>query len=270
MMVQKEEVRFFDSHAHYDDERFKSEFPGGADGAVVASYEEGVRCIINAGTNPETASVSIQLAEKYPFVYAAAGIHPSDCRHIGPQDEEKAISKIQSMLTHPKVVALGEIGLDYHYDGTDREKQKRFFDIQLSIAEMANLPVVIHDREAHGDVWDILSSHPKAKGVIHCFSGSAEMARQLVSKGWYIAFGGSVTFKNAQKVKEAAATVPDSKLLIETDAPYLAPVPNRGKINYSGYIRHTAETLSNIRGVTLEHIASVTFRNSLELFNIDI
>lgn len=263
-------IRFFDSHAHYDDERFEIEFPGGADGAISLSNKEGVGCIVNAGTNPETSALSVSLAEKYPFVYAAVGVHPGDCRHIDYKDEEKALIAIRSLLSRPKVVALGEIGLDYHYENTDREKQKRFFDAQLSIAEELNVPVVIHDREAHGDVLEILSKHKNTRGVIHCFSGSAETARQLTAKGWYLSFGGSVTFKNAQKVKDASLAVPDDKLLIETDAPYLAPTPHRGKINYSGYVKLVAEELARLRGVSTEHIASVTFHNSLELFNIDI
>ena len=259
---------YFDSHAHYDDARFDEEFPGGAEGALEKAFETGVCGIVTTGTNPVTSRAAVAIADSHDFVYAAVGIHPSDARFIKESDRDTALCEIEEMLFLPKVVALGEIGLDYHYDGTDKEMQKYFFERQLEIAAKSDVPVVIHDRDAHGNVFDIISRHKDARGVMHCFSGSAESARQLTKKGWYLSFGGSVTFKNARQAKEAAAAVPDDRLLIETDCPYLAPTPHRGGINYSGYLRYIVAALAEVRGTTAEHVAEITRENARRIFDI--
>lgn len=259
---------YFDSHAHYDDARFEEQFPGGAEGALKKAFEEGVCGIVTTGTNPVTSRAAVKIADSHDGIYAAVGIHPSDGRFIEENERDGALGEIEAMLSLPKVVALGEIGLDYHYDGTDREMQKYFFERQLDMAVKHDVPVVIHDRDAHGDVFDIISRHKNARGVMHCFSGSAESGRQLAKKGWYLSFGGSVTFKNARQAKEAATAVPDDRLLIETDCPYLAPTPHRGEINYSGYLRYVVSTLAEIRGTSAERIAEITRENALMVFGL--
>lgn len=260
----------FDSHAHYDDARFEAEFEGGTDGAIRAARESGICGIINVGANVETSRNSIALSEKYGFIKAAAGIHPSDAQRIEKGMENRALDEIERLLAHPNAVALGEIGLDYHYDDTDADCQKKFFDAQLSLAEKCGLPVIIHDREAHGDAFDLISCHKNVTGVFHSYSGSAEMARQLVNMGWYLSFSGPLTYKNSVKVREAAAIAPDDRVLLETDAPYLPPVPHRGKLNYSGYLHFTAEALAEIRGISADEISALTVQNTCRLFGISL
>lgn len=261
-------MEYFDSHAHYNDGRFAEEYPGGADAAIRDAYDLGIRYILNAGTNPQTCRESIALAEKYPFMYAAVGLHPEDAMQIPDGDIPSVLEEIRTLSAHPKVVAIGEIGLDYHWDPDGRVRQIHLFDAQLSLAEELSLPVIVHDRDAHGDAFDTVRAHPKVRGVFHSFSGSAEMARQLSMMGWYISFSGTISYKNAAKVREAAAAVPHDRLLIETDAPYLAPVPHRGKINYSGYIPDTASAMADAIGLTREEVARLTTKNAKDLFGI--
>ncbi len=258
----------FDSHAHYFDERFAEKYPGGAEAAIEDAYKIGVRYILNAGTSPETTREAIALAEKHSHLYASAGIHPSDSHDIPDDHLQTALDDIRHLCGHRKVVALGEIGLDYYWDVSQKERQKVIFDTQLSMAEELDLPVIIHDREAHGDTLDILWAHPNVSGVLHSFSGSTEMARQLVARGWYISFSGPVTYKNAHGVREVAAAVPADRILIETDAPYLPPEPHRGEINYSGYLPFTAHAIAETRGVGDEKILACTTKNALRLFRI--
>ncbi len=261
-------MRLFDTHAHYDDLKFRIDFPGGAEGAIAKSSEAGVERIICAGTRPETNASTLKLADENDIIYAAVGVHPSDIRFFDPKDDVALLKETENLLSHPKVVALGEIGLDYHYEGTDRERQMFFFDSQMKTAAKYSLPVVIHDRDAHGDSFDTVRRHPDVTGVFHCFSGSAEMARQLVRLGYCISFGGTVTFKNAKEVKEVASIVPDDMILIETDAPYLAPTPHRGEINLSAYLPLVVEALAEIRGSSPEKIAELTYRNASRVFRI--
>lgn len=263
-----ENLVLFDAHAHYDDERFAEEFPGGTDGVIAHVRENGICGILNIGASIRSSRASLELAERYGFIYAAVGIHPGDAQRMERGNDEGALAEIEAMAAHPKAVAIGEIGLDYHYDGTDKERQFWFFEKQLSLAEKLHMPVIIHDRDAHGDCFDILKRHPASYGVFHSFSGSAEMARQLVDMGWYISFSGPVTYKNAAKVKEACAIVPDDRILVETDAPYLPPVPHRGKLNHSGYLHYTAEVVAELRGVMPEEIAACTIANTKRLFGI--
>ena len=256
----------FDSHAHYDDDRFAEEFEGGCDGALRKAYSEGVRAIINVGSNLQSSANSVNLSEKYDFVWATVGIHPSDAQRV--DDYDAALSRIEELAGGSRVVAIGEIGLDYHYDIVDKEVQAKFFEAQLELAEKLSLPVVIHTRDAMGDTLDILSRHPNVRGVMHSFSGSAEVATELTKKGWYISFSGPVTYKNAVKVKEAAAVVPADKILIETDCPDLPPVPHRGELNHSMYIKHTAQAVADIREVSLDEIARITWENACRLFGL--
>lgn len=261
-------MKFVDSHAHYNDLRFEEEFPGGADAAISASHDAGAAYILNAGTNMQTSLESIALSRKFPFVFAAAGIHPYDCAFI-EESVDSAIAEIETLLSDPAVRAIGEIGLDYHYDGIDREKQKEYFIAQLELARTTGMPVVIHDRDAHGDIYDILRRFPDVTAVLHSFSGSAEAARQLASDGRCISFSGTVTYKNARNIHEAAAVVPDDLILCETDAPYLPPVPHRGKINSSAYLPHTISAIAEIREASPEAVAELTMNNAVRLFGFD-
>ena len=262
-------MKLFDSHAHYNDERF-SEYHGGAAEALKESFKAGICGILCAGTSAETSDECIALAESDGRIWASAGIHPSDSRFIPTGGETAALDEIKLRLTHPRVCALGEIGLDYHYGGEDKGRQKFFFDSQLSMAEDVGLPVIVHDREAHGDVLDIILAHPNVTGVMHSFSGSAEFAAQLVKAGWYISFAGPVTYKNAHNLRRAAAAVPPDRILVETDAPYLPPAPHRGEINLSKYLSLTAEAAANAAGIDFDEFCSLTVENTARLFGLKL
>lgn len=263
-------MKLFDSHAHYNDERFENEFDGGADAAVKLSIDRGVIGFINAATDIKSSNESIALAEKYPEFYAAVGYHPTDCQYLREDLIEQSLAEIEKLCSHPKVVAVGEIGLDYHYDDTDQTRQLLFLERQLDMAEKLSLPVIIHDRDAHGDCLEAVKRHPKVTGVFHSFSGSAEMAKELLALGWYVSFGGPVSYKNAKKVKEAAAAVPLDRILIETDAPYLPPVPHRGEINYSALMFDTLRALADAMGQSEETVARATVENTRRLFGITL
>lgn len=261
--------KMFDSHAHYYDSRFERE-AGGTDALLQELFATDVYGIINIGTDPENSREVVREAARWQGMYATVGIHPGDGQRLA--DIDAALAEIEALLAgarKKKIVALGEIGLDYHYDDTDREKQAYFFEKQLEMAEKYGMPVVIHDREAHGDCFDAVCRHPQLTGVFHSYSGSAEMAKDLVRRGWYISFSGVVTFKNAPKVREAVAAVPLDRILIETDAPYLAPVPHRGKLNHSGYMRYTAEAVAAVKGISADDLIRATRENAERLFGID-
>ncbi|MGN1409475.1 MAG: TatD family hydrolase [Eubacteriales bacterium] len=258
----------FDSHAHYDDGRFEAEFEGGGRGAIEKAHREGVGHIVNVGSNLKTSINSIALAEEYSFIYASVGIHPSDAQLIAPEDVDKALYEVERLAKHEKVRAVGEIGFDYHYDGTDRERQTYFFQAQLEIARRCSLPVIIHSRDAAGDTFDLLRNNPQSSGVLHSYSGSAEMAVQLTRMGWYISFSGPLTYKNARGVKESAAAVPPDRILIETDCPYLPPTPHRGEINYSGYMKFTCAALAEIRGITYAEAEKLTDENARRFYRV--
>ena len=261
-------MKYFDSHAHYYDERFEEEYAGGADALLSSSNMENVSFIVNVGTAPDTCRKAIEQAKKYENMYTALGIHPSDAAFIS--DIDTALLEMVEMIKDKssKCVALGEIGLDYHYEDCDKEMQKAVFTRQMQLAEQLGLPVVIHDRDSHEDVMNIIRSFPGVSGVMHSFSGSAEMARELVSLGYMISFSGTVTFKNARKPKEAAAAVPMDKILIETDAPYLAPHPKRGSLNHSGNLEFTSRAISEIKGITERECARITEANARRFFRI--
>ena len=271
--------RIFDTHAHYFDKKFES-VEGGADAILCDLFEnQNIAAIVNVGTNLQNANSVIEQASRYEGMYAAVGIHPEDCHFI--TDPEAALLELSTLLENAeqrkqnKIVALGEIGLDYHWQSYDngripmnKELQAFFFEEQLKLAEKFDLPVIIHDREAHGDCFETVLQHPNVKGVFHSYSGSREMARELTRRGWYISFSGTLTFSNAARVREAASAVPRDKLLIETDAPYLAPHPHRGDLNHSGYLTLVLETLAQIWGCSPDDAAEQTYQNAQSFFNL--
>ena len=261
-------MKYFDSHAHYYDEIFSSECDKGVDELIDSLFESNVSYIINVGTSPETSREAIAQAKSHDRMYSAVGIHPSDTRFLS--DPKSEIAEIRSLILDKtnKCVALGEIGLDYHYPETDKEKQMQYFEEQMLLAEELSIPVVIHDRDSHEDVMTVIRRHPNVKGVLHSFSGSREMALELVKLGWYISFSGTLTFTNARKPKEVAAALPKDRVLIETDAPYLAPHPQRGTLNHSGKLEFTNKSLAEIWGITPEECARITEENAKRFFNL--
>lgn len=254
----------FDTHSHYDDERFD----GDRDAVIASLRENGVIAAVDIGCSFDSIPKAVELSEKYDFIYASVGLHPNDA--MAAEAHTDALGFIREYLKRPRVVAIGEIGLDYHYDEPSRELQKKWFELQLCLAEETGYPVIIHDREAHGDTMDILRRHPGAKGVLHSFSGSVEMAEELVKRGFYISFSGVLTFKNAAKLPEVAAAVPLDRMLLETDCPYLAPHPHRGKRNDSTLMRYTAERLAEIRGLSFEEICKITLENAERFYGISL
>lgn len=259
----------FDSHAHYYDNRF-SEVEQGADGILSTVFAEGVSHVVNVGTSLENNGTCLAQAQKYDGMYAAVGIHPGDCAPYGREamDAFRGFLAEHSDFKKHKIVAIGEIGLDYYWEPYDKEHQAFFFREQMKLAEETDLPVIIHDREAHGDCFDVVLEFPNVRGVFHSYSGSAEMARELIRRGWYISFSGVVTFKNATRVREAVRSVPLDRILIETDCPYLAPHPMRGKLNHSGYLHYTAACVAEVHGVSFEDVARQTSENAKRLFKI--
>ena len=251
---------FFDTHAHLDDDRFSDD----RETVIEKIKEDGVSLVVNIGASLESSKDSIALAEKYDFIYAAVGIHPSDTDKIFDADLET----IKEMTSHEKVVAIGEIGLDYYYEDPERDIQKGWFKKQLELAKKLGMPYIIHDRDAHGDVLDIVKEVGYFNGLMHCYSGSAEMAKELVKLGFYISIAGQVTFKNAPKVREVVATVPVERLLIETDSPYLTPEPFRGKRNDPSKVKFTCEKIAEIKGLTLEETAKITLENGKRFYGI--
>ena len=261
-------MKYFDSHAHYYDERFSDELQMGVDEFIDTLLTDRVSYIINIGASPETSRLVIAQAKKHENMYCAVGIHPSDTRFLFDMDAE--LAEIRAMITDKsnKVVCLGEIGLDYHYPETDKEKQMRYFEAQMLMAEELNIPVCIHDRESHADVMEVIRRYPNVKGVLHSFSGSVEMAEELVKLGWMISFSGTLTFTNARKPKEVAAALPKNKVLIETDAPYLAPHPHRGTLNHSGKLEFTNRALAAVWGISEEECAAITEENAKRFFGL--
>lgn len=264
---------FFDTHAHYFDRRFDA-LDGGADGLLASpAFRATVGGVINAGTSPDNSLTAVAQAARYPFMYAAVGIHPEDCQ-TQDLDPEKDIARIRAMVADPaarrrdKIVAIGEIGLDYHWEPVDKPKQMAFFQAQLDMARTLGLPVIIHDREAHGDCFDTVCRYPGVIGVFHAYSGSAEMARELIKRGWYVAFGGAATFKNAHRIREVVASVPLDRLLLETDCPYMAPVPHRGEVCHSAMLPFVAEVIADLHDTTVSAVAAATTENARRLFGI--
>lgn len=253
----------FDSHAHYDDEAFDEDrFE-----LIESLKEKGVCGIINCGCTPKSTETALALSEKFDFVYFASGIHPENIPD--PEDDETVFGKIKELAKHKKCVAIGEIGLDYHYeDGAPRERQIEWFEKQLILANELSLPVIVHDRDSHADILELLKKH-RPKGVVHCFSGSLEMAQEVLKLGMYIGIGGAVTFKNAKKPVRVAEGIPLDRLLLETDCPYMAPVPFRGKRCDSSLIAFTAEKIAEIRGITADEVLRAGKENASALFGIE-
>ncbi len=247
----------FDSHAHYDDLKFD----GIRDELLTLMNKSGVSDIITCSVDKDSSVNSLKIAEKFDFVYAAVGIHPENIT------ENSRVCDIIPLTKHKKCVAIGEIGLDYYWNSQNKAEQIRFFEEQIILAKKLDLPVIVHDREAHADTLEILIKH-KPKGVVHCFSGSVEMANELLKIGMYIGIGGVVTFKNSKKLPDVVKILPQDKMLIETDCPYLAPEPFRGKLCHSGFIALTAEKIAEIRNDTKENILKITRENAANLFGV--
>lgn len=252
-----------DTHAHLNAPQFDED----RQQVIERAQQNGIRRIINVGFNRETIPSSIALAEQYDFIYSTVGWHPTDAKDMLPEDLEW----IESLCRHEKVVAIGEIGLDYYWDTSPKEVQDRVFREQIRLARKVGMPIVIHNRDAHHDVVQTLREEKAAEvgGVMHCYSGSWETAKLCLDMNFYISFGGPVTFKNAKQPKEVLKNVPLDRLLIETDAPYLAPHPYRGKRNESAYVRLVAEEAAEIKGISVEELAEITTRNALALFRLN-
>lgn len=248
----------FDTHAHFDDERYNDCL----DTLMTQMHQNGVDSIINVGSNIETSYKSIEIAEKYDFVYAAVGVHPNDIEDMKEQD----IDTLKKLSNHPKVVAIGEIGLDYYYKPYDKEKMQYWFKRQLEIAAELNLPVSVHSRDASQDTFDIIKASKVRKGVIHAYSGSVEMAKDYINMGFHIGVGGVVTFKNGRKLAEVVKNIPLKSILLETDSPYLSPVPLRGTVNNSQNIEYVAEKISELLDLPTEEIYKTTSQSAKELF----
>ena len=252
---------YFDTHAHYTDESFDAD----RDEIIKAVFESGVELIMNNSSDYESSMEAINLTEKYPFIYAAVGWHPHEAKTFS-EDSEKLI---RQWCTLKKVKAIGEIGLDYYYDLSERDVQRKVFVRQMELASELKMPVVIHDREAHADCMEIIRKFPEVRGEFHCYSGSAEMAKEILDMGWYLGFTGAITFKNARKALEVIEACPNDRILLETDCPYLAPVPLRGKRNDSRNLSYMAKTIADIKGISVEEVAELTNRNGRNFFEID-
>ncbi|MBQ8690005.1 MAG: TatD family hydrolase [Clostridia bacterium] len=262
-------MKYFDSHAHYYDERFKEEYNGSVDDLIGALLSSDVSYIVNVGTSPDTCRAAISQAKRYKNMYTALGIHPSDAQRIDT-GMDVALADIESLIKDGdnKCVALGEIGLDYHYPDTDRKLQHKYFDAQMTLAREFDIPVVIHDRDSHLDIIEVIKRHPGVRGVLHSFSGSVEMAREIVELGYMISFSGTLTFTNARRPKEVARAIPREAILIETDCPYLAPHPKRGTLNHSGNLVYTNSVLAELLGISAEECAALTTDNARRFFGI--
>lgn len=254
-------TQYFDTHAHYDSGKFN------ADRADVlrAVHESGVALIVDPGDCAATSERAVAIAQEYDFVYAAVGWHPEEA--AGWTDD--SLDQIRALAAQPKVCAIGEIGLDYYWDNEPREVQKKWFIRQLELARELDLPVLIHSREAAADTMEIMKEHAKGlSGVIHCYSYSKEMAQEYIKMGFYIGVGGVVTFKNAKKLKEVVENIPLTSIVLETDCPYMAPEPNRGKRNNSAYIRYVAEKIAELKGITYEEVVEQTEKNARDMYRL--
>lgn len=253
---------YFDTHAHYYDDAFDPD----REELLSALPQRGVELVLCPGCDLETSRASIDLAQRHPHVYAAVGFHPEDLEGVG----FSALGEIEAMAAHPKVRAIGEIGLDYYWEKEPekRELQREFFAAQLELAQKLDLPAIVHDREAHMDCLDIVRARPGARGVYHCYSGSLEDAKVLAGLGWFISFTGAITFKNARRALEVIAWLPLDRIMIETDAPYMAPEPYRGKRCDSGYVYRVAETIAQVKGLTTDEVARATTANGRRFFGI--
>ncbi len=251
-----------DSHAHLDDEKFNYD----REGVLKGLYENQIAYVINPGSDLETSKSAVELSHEYDFIYSAVGVHP----HEAEDFTEEIYEEIKKLAKEKKVVAIGEIGLDYYYDHSPREIQKEVFRKQLNLAKELNMPVIIHTRDAQGDTFDILNEFKgEVTGVMHCYTGSVEMAEKYMKLGYYISIAGPVTFKNAVNVKEMVKTIPMEKLLIETDSPYLTPTPNRGKRNEPKFVKYVAETIAELKEIPLTDVIEHSRENTKNLFKLE-
>lgn len=257
----------FDTHAHYDDERFDAD----RDELLRSMPENGVCLILNPGCDVETSRKALSYARTYPHVYAAVGFHPENIEGMSDEAVAVGLKEIEEMASDPRVRAIGEIGLDYYWckDPAERKRQQEVFRAQMRMAGRLDLPVIVHDREAHLDCLTIVEQYPKARGVFHCYSGSAEFAQRLLDLGWYISFTGVITFKNAKKALDVVRMMPMDCIMVETDAPYMAPEPYRGKRNSSLYVYRMAEVIAEIKGLPVEEVIRITTENGKRLFGIE-
>jgi len=252
-------VKLIDSHVHLDDQKFDAD----RDAAIERALAAGVECMmaIGTGNGPPDLDVAVRQADRYPFMYATIGVHPHDASKATPE----TWTRMRELAAHPKVLAVGEIGLDYHYDFSPRDVQRAVFEQQLALAAEFRRPIVIHTREAWDDTLAILRAHWHGGGIMHCFTGDETQARQSLDLGFHLSFGGVLTFPKAEEVRQAARIAPEDRILVETDCPYLAPVPHRGKRNEPAFVVETARRLAEVRGVTLEAISEATTRNFEQL-----
>ena len=251
----------FDTHAHLNDPAFDPD----REELLATFAAAGVGLVMNAGCSLESSRDIVAMADKYPWLYASVGSHPDSANEVDEAvlEEYRKLCKLSD-----KVKAIGEIGLDYYYEDIPRDIQQKAFRMQMALAQELDLPVIVHERDAHNDGLAIVKEFPGVKGVFHCYSGSAEMARQLVNLGWYIGFTGVLTFKNARKAVETAASIPLDRIVLETDCPFMAPEPFRGKRNHPGYLYRMAEKLAEIRGISVEEVHAATFENGKRLYRI--
>lgn len=251
----------FDTHAHLDDRAFDCD----REELLAGLAARGTSMVMNPGCSLDSSKNAVALADRYPWIYAAVGSHPD----VADEVNEAVLEQYRLLAAqNPKVKAIGEIGIDYHYEDIPRELQLKAFRMQMELAKELDLPVIVHEREAHEDGMKVVKEFPEVKGVFHCYSGSAEMARQLVDLGWYIGFTGVLTFKNARKAIETAESIPLERIVLETDCPYMAPVPHRGKRNDPGYLCYMAQKLAEIRGLSVEEIGHITAENGKRLYRI--
>jgi len=251
---------YFDTHAHYENKRFnedREELLGSMQGANIS-------LILNAACSLWSAKFSLKLADKYPFIYASVGVHPHDSKEM----TDDTVQELEKLLDHPKAVAVGEMGLDYHYDFSPRDVQRKRFREQLELAQRVRKPAIVHMREATSDTLDIIREFRGLAGVFHCFPGSWETAKILLDMGWYLSFTGVITFKNARTALEVIEKMPQDRLMLETDCPYMAPEPMRGKRNSSQFLPYIAEKVAQIWGITAEEAAAITMENGKRLFGI--
>lgn len=253
----------FESHAHYEDEAFDEDRQG-----LLESFKEnGIDIVVNVSSSLKTMAETRQLIRQYPFMYGAVGVHPEECKDM----DEKGLAAVREAAGDPKVVAIGEIGLDYYWDEPERSIQKKWFEAQIELAREVKLPMIIHSRDAAKDTLDIMKAHKSGEigGVVHCFSYGTEIAREYLNLGLYIGVGGVVTFKNAKKLKEVVEYTPLSNILLETDSPYLAPVPNRGKRNSSLNLVYVAEEIAKIKGLDYDEVVAITEQNARKMYGIN-
>lgn len=252
----------FESHAHYDDEAFDKD----REELLNSFMDKGIEYVVNIGSTISDSKKTIELTKKYPFIYGSIGVHPSETKDMNEDD----IKWLKEMSSLDKIIAIGEIGLDYYWDNVERAVQKHWFERQLDLAKEANLPVVVHSRDAASDTFDIIKNAKLDEnlGVLHCFAYSKEMAKQYIDMGFYIGVGGVLTFKNARKLREVVEYIPLDYILLETDSPYLAPEPNRGKRNDSTNLKYVASEIARIKNIDYEEVIEITRNNGINLFRI--